>query len=93
MELVVLTIAALAILATIGWHLAERVWARRLMLRRRVLVSLTSGRALTGVLWVRKGRLLVLKDASLHEQGTEPAAMDGDVVIDRDRVEYVQAAG
>jgi hypothetical protein len=93
MELVILAAGVLAILGAVGWHAFETVWSRRLMLRRRVLVSLTSGRAVTGVMWTRRGRLLVLKDAQLHEQGADPAGMDGDVVIDRDLVEYVQAAG
>lgn len=92
-ELVVLAVGMAAIVGAVGWHLTELVWARRVMIRRRVLVNLTSGQAVNGVLWARRGRLLVLKDAQLLEPGAEPTAMDGDVVIGRERVEFVQAVG
>jgi hypothetical protein len=87
--LVVLAILAAAII----WHTVDVMWSRRLMVRRRVLVNLRSGRAVTGTLWVRRGRLLVLKSAQLLEPGAEPVSMDGDVILDRDQVDFVQAAG
>jgi small nuclear ribonucleoprotein (snRNP)-like protein len=70
-----------------------RIRNDRLSLRARVLVSLVDGKAIRGVLWARKGRLLVLRDATLIETGAAPVDMDGDVLVDRDRVEFVQAAG
>jgi hypothetical protein len=66
---------------------------RRVVLHRRVVVNLTTGKAIEGVLWDEQGPLLVLRDAFLHEGGTNgPVPMDGEVVIDRARVEFVQAA-
>lgn len=70
-----------------------RIRNDRLSLRARVLVSLVDGKALRGVLWARRGRLLVLRDVTLIETGTPPVDMDGDVLVDRDRVEFVQAVG
>jgi len=70
-----------------------RIRNDRLSLRARVLVALVDGKALRGVLWARRGRLLVLRDATLIETGTAPVDMDGDVLVDRDRVEFVQAVG
>lgn len=93
MELVVLTIAVLFIAGAVGWHAVDVFAAKRLATRQRVLVVLSSGRAVTGVLWARKGRCLVLKSAEMHEPGQEAISMDGDVVLDRDQVEYVQVAG
>ncbi len=91
-ELVILAVGVLAICGAAGLHLFDRVWARRLMVRRRVVVNLVGDRAVTGVLWSRRGGFLVLKDAQLLEPGAQPVTMDGDVLIERDRVEFVQAA-
>lgn len=89
----VLLVAILALLVAAGaWLVGERLWARRLLVRRRVVVNLVGDRAVTGVLWVRRGGFLVLRDAKLLEPGAQPVAMDGDVLIERDRVEFVQAA-
>lgn len=93
MELIVLTIAVLFIAGAVAWHGLDLFAARRLAARKRVLVSLRSGRAVTGVLWAQRGRSLVLKSAELLEPGQEAVQMDGDVVLDRDQVEWVQVAG
>lgn len=93
-ELVVLTVGVCIIAAGVIWHIADLAWARRLVVRRRVLVQLDTGRALTGVLWSTKAHRVVLKEAELFEPGADgPTRMDGDVVIERARVEYIQAAG
>jgi hypothetical protein len=92
-ELVVLTVGVLALVAAIAWHVGQQVWARRLMVRRRVVVNLVGDQAVTGVLWRRVGGFLVLRDARLIEAGADPVSMDGDVLIERDRVLFVQVAG
>lgn len=93
MELVVLTLGVLFIAGAVAWHAVDVFSTRRLASRQRVLVALRSGRAVTGVLWARRGRSLVLKSAEMLEPGQEAILMDGDVVLDRDQVEYVQVAG
>ncbi|WP_218596155.1 hypothetical protein [Pseudonocardia oceani] len=90
MELVVLSLGVLVVAAGVVWHAIDTLWARRLMVRRQVLVSLSSGRAFTGLLWARRGRQLVLKSAELLEPGAQAVVVDGDVVLDRAQVEYVQ---
>ena len=69
------------------------VWARnaRTGVRQRVLANLTDGSAVEGVLWQRRGRLLILRDAVIHERGAQPVSADGEVLLDRDRVLFVQA--
>ncbi|MFF9554583.1 hypothetical protein ACF1DY_01945 [Streptomyces albus] len=62
---------------------------RRTAVRRRVVVNL-DGRAFEGVLWAQRGPLLVLRDARLLEPGREPQAVDGEVVVERARVEFTQ---
>lgn len=90
---VVMGVAAAALLAVIVWHVVDVLWARRLVVRRRVLVNLRSGKAMSGAMWARRGRTLVLKDAELIEPGQAPVVMDGTIVVDRDEVEFVQVAG
>lgn len=61
----------------------------RLAISRRVMVNLTSGSAIEGVLWDERGPLIVLRDAALHADGGS-APLDGEVVIDRSRIDFVQ---
>jgi hypothetical protein len=53
------------------------------------VVNLTD-RAFDGVLWARRGPLLVLRDVQLLEAGRAPQRVDGEVVIERARVEFMQ---
>lgn len=62
---------------------------RRTAVRRRVMVNLAT-KAFDGVLWAQRGPLLVLRDARLLEPGREPQAVDGEVVIERSRIEFTQ---
>lgn len=66
-----------------GW-LAWRAHARK-----RVVVNLAD-QAVSGVLWSVRGPLLVLRDAQLLLPGQQPQPVDGEVVIERDRVEWTQ---
>jgi hypothetical protein len=61
----------------------------KLAMNRRVMVNLTTGSAIDGILWDDRGRLVVLRDANLHSEGGS-APLDGDVVIERDRIAFVQ---
>lgn len=62
---------------------------RRTAVRKRVLVNLAD-KAFSGILWAQRGPLLVLRDAELLEPGRAAQPMDGEVVIERTRVEFTQ---
>ncbi|MFB7843624.1 hypothetical protein [Microbacterium sp. NPDC056052] len=64
---------------------------RKVLLLRRVVVNLDDGSSIEGVLFRDPGNLLVLKNAIYHEPGAEPVPLDGDTIIDRARVLFVQA--
>lgn len=64
-------------------------WWRRTALRRRVVVNLPD-KAFTGVLWAKRGPLLVLRGVELLEAGRAPQTVDGEIVIERARVEFIQ---
>lgn len=58
----------------------------------RVLVNLTDGSAIDGLLIDRRGTLLVLTDATLHTDSMEPARLDGEIYVERSRVLFMQVA-
>ena len=67
---------------------------RRTALRKRVLVNLMSDKAFRGVLWAKRGSLLVLKNAELIEPGAQGyTRVDGEVVLERSKVEFIQVIG
>lgn len=89
--LLVVVVVAVALAA---WFAVERVAVSRLAVRDRVVVNLLTGQAVKGVLWARRGRYLVLRDAELYEPGNvRPNAMDGEAIVDRDQVLLVQKLG
>lgn len=57
---------------------------------RKVLVSLVSGNALSGVCTHAGPEGLVLRGVMVHEPGTDPAPADGEVLVDRINVDYIQ---
>ncbi|AYN57579.1 RNA binding protein [Arthrobacter phage Lunar] len=63
----------------------------RVVVARRCVVNLKSGRAVDGVLVGQDGPLLFLKNAVLLEQGNEPAAIDGEAVVQASEVDFIQA--
>lgn len=70
------------------------MWSfRRTLVRKRVVVNLLTDRAFTGILWAQRGPLVVLRDATMHEPGAEPQAVDGEVVVERDQIEFIQITG
>jgi len=46
--------------------------------------------ALRGVLWSSRGAWLTLRDVSVLRVGAEPARLDGDVVLHRANVAFIQ---
>lgn len=58
---------------------------------KRVLVNLVDGRAFDALLWAKRGPLLVLRDAQLIEaEGIQPVGVDGDVIVERPKVAFIQ---
>lgn len=58
----------------------------------RVLVNLTDGSAIDGILLARRGDLLILADATLLTDSAEPARLDGEVYVERSKVLFLQSA-
>jgi len=66
----------------VGW--------RRWPICKHVLVNLDDGRAFSGILYSRRGPLLILRQAQLIEPGSAPVAVDGEVIVERCRVSFIQ---
>ncbi|MCK1813263.1 hypothetical protein MTQ13_03075 [Streptomyces sp. XM4011] len=89
--IVVLSLSLGLLLATASAAAGMMLAEARVVVRRRVIVNLTDGSAVDGVLLRRHRTLLVLADATLLTPDTEPTRMDGELVVERSRVLYVQA--
>ncbi|MEV4970573.1 hypothetical protein [Streptomyces scopuliridis] len=50
-------------------------------------------KAFAGVLWAKRGPLLVLKDVTLMQHGAADTPMDGEVLVERSKVDFIQVAG
>lgn len=81
------------LLVIVGAWAVYMTRGNRLAVRRRVLANLIDGNAMSGVLIARRGGYLVLKDVTLMTQGQEPTPMDGEVLLDKDRVDFLQVLG
>jgi hypothetical protein len=67
------------------------LWWRPPCLLRRVIVNLASeATAIEGVLWKSRGAWLTIRDAKLLVSHGSPAPIDGEIVLHRDRVSFLQ---
>lgn len=60
------------------------------VLHRSILVNLLSGNAIHGVVAYETTKALVLRGAIVHTSDAEPAPADGEVLIDRANVDFIQ---
>lgn len=66
-------------------------WWRPPCVLRTVIINFRgSDEAIKAVLWSSRGQWLTFKQTSLLKAGQPPVPMDGDVVIHRDRVLFMQ---
>lgn len=64
---------------------------RRLVFHRQVVVNLDDGTTISGVIFQQAGPLLLLKNAHLLASNADPVPLDGDVIVERARVVFIQA--
>ena len=60
-------------------------------INKRVMVNLTDGSAIEGVMLRKRGPVIVFADAVLMSVDAEPVRMDGEVYIERVNVRFLQA--
>lgn len=85
---------ALALLVLLAAMIGGFLWTStrpwRLVKARRVVVNLKSGQAIDGLLTRQQGPLLFISKATLHEGGDNPVPIDGEAVIERQTVDFIQ---
>ena len=74
--------------AVAGWWTVARPW--RLVKARRVVVNLRSGQAIEGLLVKQEGPLLFIAEARLHEGSENPVPIDGQAVLERPNIDFIQ---
>jgi hypothetical protein len=58
--------------------------------QRKVLVNLMSGNAIGGVCVHDGPTAIAIRGATVHEPNSEPAPADGEILIDRINVDFIQ---
>lgn len=85
---------ALALLVLMAAGAGGFVWSStrpwRLVKARRVVLNLRSGQAIDGLLVRQEGPLLFIAEASLHEGGENPTLIDGQAVVERHTIDFIQ---
>lgn len=66
------------------------LWWRPPCLLRSVIVNLTGDRAISGVLWTSRGAWLTVRQAQVQEGQGSAVPVDGEVVVHRDKVSFIQ---
>ena len=57
---------------------------------KRVIVNTRTGNAFRGLLWAKKADYLVLRQAEMLGEAATRTPMDGEVVIERSNVDFMQ---
>lgn len=91
MEYLVPALAVFVAAALAGSPAWLQLLAWRHVEARRIVVNLKSGQAIDGHLIRRRGPLLFIRNANLHEGTGDPVPLDGEVIIDRSEVDFIQA--
>lgn len=60
---------------------------------RTVIVNTNTGRAFRGVLWRKRWRYLVLRNTELLKDNREAVPVDGEVIIERGNIDFIQVVG
>jgi len=90
LQIVVVVLVGLAAALAICRLVIDWAYSWRTLVARRVVVNLKSGRGVDGLLIRKAGDLLFLRNATALEAGTAPAPVDGEAVIQRQDIDFIQ---
>lgn len=68
----------------------ERLFGTPYPQARRVFVHTTEGRSFRGVFWRQRAEFIVLREAMMLAPGHEPTPVDGEVLVYRPQVTFIQ---
>ena len=72
------------------------IWQRlfqRFPTLRRVIVNTKTDRSFRGVIWRKRAGYLVLRDVEMLKPRGETVRVDGEVLIERSNVDFIQVVG
>jgi len=90
LQIVVAVLLGLAALLAGIRLVMDWAYSWRTLVARRVVINLKSGRGLDGLLVRKAGDLLFLRQATALEAGVAPAPIDGEAVVQRCDVDFIQ---
>ncbi len=67
-----------------------RAFKRLGLVKNKVIINMKSGNAFEGILWDQAGSLIVLRHARLLSPQSPPVDVDGEVIIERSDIEFIQ---
>jgi hypothetical protein len=90
LQIVVVVLVGLAAVLAIGRLALDWFYSWRTLVARRVVINLKTGRGVDGLLVRKAGDLLFLRNATALEAGAAPAQLDGEAVIQRQDIDFIQ---
>jgi small nuclear ribonucleoprotein (snRNP)-like protein len=90
LEIVVVVLVGLAALLATARLVLDWAYSWRTLIARRVVVNLKSGRGVDGLLVRKSGDLLFIREATALEPGATPQAIDGETVVQRGDIDFIQ---
>jgi len=90
LQILVVALVGLAAVLAIARLVIDWAYSWRTLVARRVVINLKSGRGLDGLLVRNAGDLLFLRQATALEAGVEPQPVDGEAVVQKRDVDFIQ---
>jgi hypothetical protein len=90
LQIVVVVLVGLAAALVIARLVLEWAHSWRSLVAHRVVINLKTGRGLDGLLVRKSGDLLFLRNATALEPGVAPAPMDGETVVQKQDIDFIQ---
>jgi len=90
LQVLVVALVGLAAVLAIVRMATDWAYSWRTLVAQRVVINLKSGRGLDGLLVRKAGDLLFLRNATALEPGSTPQAVDGEAVIQKRDVDFIQ---
>ena len=90
LQIVVVVLVGLAAALALVRLVLDWAYSWRSLVATRVVINLKSGRGLDGLLVRKAGELLFLRQATALEPGSQPQPVDGEAVVQRRDVDFIQ---
>jgi small nuclear ribonucleoprotein (snRNP)-like protein len=66
---------------------------KKFLYAKRCIVNLKTDKAFRGYMLSENNNIILLKNAELIEPGLEPVSVSGEIVIDKNNIDFIQVIG